>query len=195
MSKKFEFLGLFITYSGIILGTMVYSGSWIERSTLYDRFIINYEATTLPVSDYEQALKFYTNVMDFRPLRRHKQKDGEIIGFLLPEKKKLVFELVPPTVIGQARKVTTDHKAGHSVTITIRVKNGLRDLQEQILQKTKKPPGQLRLEHYPSDFSSQENGTVTNIIEYDRGSEFVVRDLDGNSFIYYQPKKSYWSRY
>lgn len=195
MSKRFEFLGLFITYSGIILGTMVYSGSRIERSTLYDRFIINYEATTLPVSEYERALKFYTTVMDFRPLRRHKKKDGEIIGFLLPEKKKLVFELVPPAVSGSAQKVVTDQNTGHSVTITIRVKNGLKDLQHQLLQRSQKPPGKLRLEHYTSDFSSQENGTVTNLIEYERGSEFVVRDLDGNSFIYYHPKMSYWSRY
>ncbi len=188
MSKSAQFILLFVLYTIVISGTMFYSGRIAEKTSLYDRFLISLEGTVLPVANLERSLKFYTEVLDFRPLIQHSTLKP--VGLLLPEKRKLFFKLLSEDSITSSPEISgTAH-----TSIVVRVKNGVTKLHSGLLARLPQRPSKIAYESYTADFKALPPETISNIIEVPWGKEFIVRDADGNSLIFYQPTRRSGSR-
>ena len=185
MSKSTQSILIFVFYTAVIVGTMYFSGTLVKKKSLYDQYLVSLEGITLPVRDIERSVRFYIGILDFRPLVDKASAKRLPIGVILPEKKRLYFRLFP-----EDRLAGPDEDLGTStVTMVIKVKNGFSQLHQKLLMRSKQEAAPLRYENYLADFRAIPPETVSASIEASWGNEFVVRDADGHSLIFYQPRR------
>ncbi len=176
---------------------MVYSGERIESATLYDRFNVLTEAVVIPTNNQEKAVEFYDAVLDFSPIYERNDPKGKVIGFNLPEKRKIYFSPFPQTGEELVGKQSTAPALTNSaqVAITLRVKNGFPRLHRQLVARSGRNEFPLSQTNFREEFASIPHGSVSAVVEQPWGNEFIVRDLDGHYFIFYRPRKRSITRY
>lgn len=170
-------------YSLIIAATFWWSSGVVEKKSLYDRYIVNVEGGVLSVSDIGRAVNFYTDVLDFSPVRK-KGEDG-VIGFKFNNRQVLYLSLTPGT----------PQRPPGLQTVILRVRNGFDKLHRALLTRRGNKAVQLRENSYRGDLERMAPGAVSEVAELPWGREFVVKDPDGNTFIFYSARRILGMRY
>ena len=177
--------GILITFLNAILvvSVLLWSGRVTEK-TLYDKYAIGFESISIAVSDIQKAVRFYTEVLNFKPLveskgaiRRH------VVGFELPGKKRLYFHKKKASVtqIASSGSPTTASSA-----LIIQVKNGFKTFHKALVSRSNKPAIVLEEHNF---LSSCRPGLVSAIFQGSYGEQFVASDPDGNLILFYRGRK------
>ena len=179
MSSTAQGILVALINGAVICGVCVWSGRFAER-TIYDRYIVRFESTSIPVRDREVARDFYSRVLNFTPLPAQHDTD-KLIGFQLPEKRRLVLELRDAT--GTQPKAADESNTG---LLVLRVRNGFEKLHEELVNRS----GCTTQPVTPTNYlSNTKPGCISEIFEGERGWEFAVSDPDGNHLLFYRPKR------
>ena len=190
LSQQKQQVLLVVLYTAIIGGAVYWSGKFTSR-TLYDKYIVLLEGVEIPVKNLDKAAYFYRNVLDFRPIYRDKEGKSDILGFELLEGRKIFLN---PIRSGDAQSgaPTDPPEVSDPSVVVLRVRNGLEQLQQELVRKSKRSAPTLSA----SDSANKvPRGRVSNIVVRPYGEEFYVKDLDGNVLVFYRPNKRKGSRY
>lgn len=181
MTQKAETLLVALVYSAIVLGIMALSGKTSEK-TLYDRYLVSVEGIVVPISDYNSAVKFYTEVLDFIPIHAN-DNPTRVIGFRLANSRKLLFSL---------REHLPNSADSLPPLLVIKVRNGFEKLHRALAQRSDASVVTVAAEDFNELIPPSR---VTQIVERSWGGEFVVTDPDGNRLLFYQPTQQSASRF
>lgn len=176
MSGKTHSIGVFLTYTAIVIAVLYWSGR-VSEKTLYDKYIISLDGTAMPITDKNGAARFYSQVLNFDPIWKEDEQSEQksIIGFELPGKRHIVLDFSddqPP----RARQI-------YSVMPVIRVRNGFDKLHAELVRRSASPAQPVA---HGNHFQVLPPATVSEVFDGPLGSEFVVTDLDGNRLLFYR---------
>ncbi|MCC6221564.1 MAG: hypothetical protein IT291_10030 [Deltaproteobacteria bacterium] len=184
---------LFVLYTAVVISTMAISGKVIQRKTLYDKFLINLEGLAFQSTDIERSIRFYIQVLDFKPIynRTDTAEGDKADGFLLPDNRKVFFNLS-----GTEQEIAgpSTHKGSTNLGI-IRVRNGFKKLHSKIRSRNELLRAKyIKLNKDGTTFAENlEN--ISEIKEQSWGYEFRVSDHMGNELLFYYTKKFSKPRY
>ncbi len=165
---------LFIINTVIIIGVMCWSGT-VREKTLYDRFLVSLEGSTLPVSDIKESMNFYTQILNLSPLSTNTS------GVTLPDGRAIYFKEKQKPQIQQF----VDQFLDRDNIIALRVKNSLEKLHSEIVTRSKHPAQSLTPETFVTAISPKHTSSIQ---EHSWGKSFSVSDPDGNKIIFLKPK-------
>ncbi|MCB0345981.1 MAG: hypothetical protein KDD66_12750 [Bdellovibrionales bacterium] len=181
-----RFATIVILYTAVIVFAFVSSSSVVKRKSLYDRYIVNVEGGVLAVSDIPRAIKFYADVMDLIPVSSKKaEQGGVLLGFRATSRQNFYVSLIP----GEEQKPLG------AQTVILRVRNGFENIHQEIKSRLKNMVYGASMTDYRESIERMPAGSLSSIVEFSWGSEFVVKDLDQNVFIFYKARKILGSRY
>jgi len=177
--------GILITLGNavLVLAVLYWSGRVTEK-TLYDQHAISVESISIAVSDVQKAARFYSDVLNFKPLFETK---GAIrrntVGFELPDKKRLYFhKRISPTAVQCSAETP---KTAESALI-MQVKNGFQSFHKALLSRSGQEAQVLAGQDV---LSSCMPGSISEIFKGSYGQQFIASDPDGNLILFYQGRK------
>ncbi len=179
MTARVQAIILTVVYSLTIVGTLWVSGQVAGRATLYDEYLVALDGNVLQVSDFKLAKKFYTEVLDFRFL----DSEGQSHALMLPGEKRIyLYKRSLPVPVEVA---VAEHSAPGSFTL-LRVRNGIKKLQREIAARSGAVAVAVSKNNVADGVNILPAGRVSEILDGDAGQEFIVKDPDGNAFIFFQ---------
>lgn len=170
MKEKSSALVFFVN-TAIIVG-VIFVSSFVTQKTIYDRFIVKMEGVKIIVSDYQQALHYYGDVLNFSPIRAKGSK--RITGFRLPDSRKLILD------------VQDEHStvgSSPNTAAVLRVRNNILGLHREIIKRSDKPS-----QHLSPNSNQLAPGATSEIETKPWGLQFAVKDYEGNQIIFYYPQ-------
>lgn len=129
----------------------------VTAPSMYDKYLVRLEGVGVRATDLGRSIGFYRDVLSFEALQA--ESAGEA-GFMLPDRRKLFLR------VGAEQS---------KAEVVLRVRNGFFRIFEKLTRRIGGLPKQGDL---PS---------ISAVLERPWGEEFVVRDYDGNEFIFFLP--------
>ncbi len=169
-------------YTVIVVATLWWTSS-VTSVTIYDKYVVRFEAVSLSCSEPARTAMFYRDVLNFLPISASAQTlhTPDRIGFQLPDKRKLLFERTAQ------HGPVSEHPA-----VVLRVRNGFERLHRELRDRLSR----FLAEHPPAGgHTVRVQPAVSPIHSQPWGEEFSVDDEDGNTFIFLQPKRRSGTRF
>ncbi len=181
-----RFATIVILYTAVILSAFFASSSVIKKKSLYDRYLVAVEGGVLAVKDLGRSMKFYSEVMDLKPVSSKKMPEGgQLLGFKTSNRHVLYVSLIP----GEEQRPLGEQ------TVIFRVRNGFEQIYQDIRSRLKNMVYETSMTDYRESIDRMPPGSLSSIVEFSWGSEFVVKDPDSNIFIFYKARKILGSRF
>ena len=155
----------------VIFLTVVWSGS-VDDKTLYDKYIVRFEGLIAPRSNPESNREFYRKVLNFPEVE---DKVASYFG-------KTAYAITPS---GKLYFRDAGDLSGHTPVILIRVRNGIKKLHKEIVQRL----GEEQTQVVPaSALAGLQSREVSQLFRGSYGDQFVTADPDGNQILFYQKR-------
>jgi catechol-2,3-dioxygenase len=147
-----------VLYPVIIIGVLLFSGINKER-TFYNKHLITLYGTTIPSNTPEKSKAFYSKLLEL-PLISESE---DLHEYLLPDNRVLSLRTTSEEISPSPKEV-----------LTIRVRNGLSQLQAQFKK---------RIENSGELYQQVE---ISEITKSKRGKEFYLKDPSHNKVLFFQ---------
>lgn len=171
MSRTTQTIAIIISYTVVILGTLVWSGRTVEK-TLYDKYIIYLEGAIMPVSKEGRSVDFYGEVLNFNQVPSKKLRQFGKRAFLITQKKRLYLQ-------------PENGEPHYGPVLLVRVRNGFDKLHAELLRRYPGSPQQIDPKQAIQQIRA---GHVSQVFRGKRSDQFIVSDPDNNRILFYRHK-------